>query len=119
MPVDRLIVDPGIGFAKRPAHSYGVLARLPELAAALDRPILVGPSRKSFLREALGDRPATGARLGHGRGRDGRRPRWRAHRPRARGGRDGAGGPRGGGDPPAMGPTEQGFVQLPEDQRPK
>jgi dihydropteroate synthase len=35
-----------------------VLARLPELAAALDRPLLVGPSRKSFLREAVGDRPA-------------------------------------------------------------
>ena len=54
---ERLIVDPGIGFAKRPAHSYGVLARLPELVA-LDRPVLVGPSRKSFLREALQDRPA-------------------------------------------------------------
>ena len=30
----------------------------PELAAALDRPMLVGPSRKSFMRAALGDRPA-------------------------------------------------------------
>jgi dihydropteroate synthase len=58
VPADRLIVDPGIGFAKRAAHSYGVLARLPELAVALDRPVLVGPSRKSFLRDALGDRPA-------------------------------------------------------------
>ncbi len=58
VPLERLIVDPGIGFAKRPAHSYGVLARLPELAAALDRPVLVGPSRKSFMREALGGRPA-------------------------------------------------------------
>jgi dihydropteroate synthase len=55
---ERLILDPGIGFAKRPAHSYGVLARLGELAAALERPLLVGPSRKSFLREALDDRPA-------------------------------------------------------------
>jgi dihydropteroate synthase len=54
---ERLIIDPGIGFAKRPAHSYGVLARLPELVA-LDRPVLVGPSRKSFLREGLQDRPA-------------------------------------------------------------
>jgi dihydropteroate synthase len=35
-----------------------VLARLPELAAALARPILVGPSRKSFMREAVGGRPA-------------------------------------------------------------
>jgi dihydropteroate synthase len=58
IPLDRLIVDPGIGFAKRPPHSYGVLARLPELAAALDRPVLVGPSRKSFMREAVGERPA-------------------------------------------------------------
>jgi dihydropteroate synthase len=55
---DRLIVDPGIGFAKQPAHSYGVLARLPELAHALDLPLLVGPSRKSFLRQAVDNRPA-------------------------------------------------------------
>jgi dihydropteroate synthase len=58
VPMERLIVDPGVGFAKRPVHSYGVLARLPELAAALDRPVLVGPSRKSFLRDAVGGRPA-------------------------------------------------------------
>ena len=58
VPMERLIVDPGVGFAKRPVHSYGVLARLPEFAAALDRPVLVGPSRKSFLRDAVGGRPA-------------------------------------------------------------
>jgi len=55
---EQILIDPGVGFAKRASHSYGVLARLPELAAALDRPMLVGPSRKSFLREALGGRPA-------------------------------------------------------------
>jgi dihydropteroate synthase len=55
---DRLILDPGIGFAKRAAHSYGVLARLPEIAARFARPLLVGPSRKSFMSEALGERPA-------------------------------------------------------------
>jgi dihydropteroate synthase len=55
---DRIIVDPGIGFAKRPEHSYGVLARLQELVAALNRPVLVGPSRKSFLQAAAGERPA-------------------------------------------------------------
>jgi dihydropteroate synthase len=55
---DRIVLDPGIGFAKRAWHSYGVLARLPELAAAVDRPLLIGPSRKSFMREALEDRPA-------------------------------------------------------------
>ena len=58
VPIERIIVDPGVGFAKRPSHSYGVLARLPELATALARPILVGPSRKSFMREAAGGRPA-------------------------------------------------------------
>jgi len=56
---DRLIVDPGVGFAKRPNDSYGVLARLSALASALDRPVLVGPSRKSFMREALDGRPAS------------------------------------------------------------
>jgi dihydropteroate synthase len=54
---ERVVIDPGIGFAKRPAHSYGVLARIAELAAALDRPVLAAPSRKSFMREALNDRP--------------------------------------------------------------
>jgi dihydropteroate synthase len=54
---DRIIVDPGLGFAKRPNDSYGVLGRLAEVATALDRPVLVGPSRKSFMREALGGRP--------------------------------------------------------------
>jgi dihydropteroate synthase len=58
VPAASIIVDPGIGFAKRSSHSYGVLARLPELAAAVDRPWLVGPSRKSFMRVACGDRPA-------------------------------------------------------------
>jgi dihydropteroate synthase len=58
VPRERLIVDPGVGFAKRPLHSYGVLARLPEFAEALDRPVLIGPSRKSFLRDAVGGRPA-------------------------------------------------------------
>lgn len=53
---EQLIVDPGLGFAKRPAQTFAVLARLQELAA-LGRPILVGPSRKSFLQDALGECP--------------------------------------------------------------
>jgi dihydropteroate synthase len=52
---ESIILDPGIGFAKRPRHSFAVLAHLGALAA-LDRPILSGPSRKSFLKEALGER---------------------------------------------------------------
>ena len=58
VPIGRIIVDPGVGFAKQASHSYGVLAHLPELASALHRPVLVGPSRKSFLRDALAGRPA-------------------------------------------------------------
>lgn len=52
---ERMIVDPGIGFAKDAGHSLEALRRLPELGA-LDRPVLVGPSRKSFLGKVL-DRP--------------------------------------------------------------
>ncbi|MEZ5287130.1 MAG: dihydropteroate synthase [Vicinamibacterales bacterium] len=54
---DRLLVDPGIGFAKQAEHSYRVLAGLDRLQA-LGRPLLVGPSRKSFLTAATGDLPA-------------------------------------------------------------
>ena len=53
---DAIIVDPGFGFAKRAEHTYSALARLDALTA-LDRPILAGPSRKSFLKDAIGDRP--------------------------------------------------------------
>jgi dihydropteroate synthase len=50
---DRIILDPGLGFAKEAAHSYEALARLGEFAE-LGRPLLVGPSRKSFLAKPLG-----------------------------------------------------------------
>ena len=52
---ESIVVDPGFGFAKKATHSVELLARLDELAD-LDRPILSGPSRKSFLKAALGDR---------------------------------------------------------------
>jgi dihydropteroate synthase len=52
VPRTAIVVDPGIGFAKRPVHSYGVLAGLSEIGAALGRPVLVGPSRKLFLKTA-------------------------------------------------------------------
>lgn len=53
---DRLLVDPGLGFAKRAEHSYAALAGLPRLAG-LGLPIVSGPSRKSFLKSAVGDVP--------------------------------------------------------------
>jgi dihydropteroate synthase len=54
--IDQVIVDPGFGFAKKAQHSYQALAGLDRIAA-LGRPILAGPSRKSFLRAAIGDVP--------------------------------------------------------------
>lgn len=53
---ERLVVDPGLGFAKLPEHNFRVLAGLERLRD-LDRPLLVGPSRKSFLQEAIGSIP--------------------------------------------------------------
>jgi len=44
----RIVIDPGLGFGKRKEQNAEILARLGELAE-LDLPILVGPSRKSFL----------------------------------------------------------------------
>ncbi|MGZ3428523.1 MAG: dihydropteroate synthase, partial [Polyangia bacterium] len=44
----RILVDPGLGFAKSGAHNLELLARLGELAV-LGCPIVVGASRKSFL----------------------------------------------------------------------
>ena len=55
MPRAQLVIDPGLGFAKRAEQTAAALAALPALRA-LDRPILVGPSRKSFLSAALGER---------------------------------------------------------------
>lgn len=52
---DSIVVDPGFGFAKRAAQTWEALARL-DRVAALDRPVLAGPSRKSFLTEAIGER---------------------------------------------------------------
>lgn len=53
---ESIVVDPGLGFAKRTEHSVDVLAGLPRIAA-LGRPILVGPSRKRFIGELAGGVP--------------------------------------------------------------
>ena len=53
---ERIILDPCLGFAKRAEHTFAALSGLPRLAA-LGLPILSGPSRKSFLKLAIGDRP--------------------------------------------------------------
>jgi dihydropteroate synthase len=52
--VEDVIVDPGFGFGKRVADNLRLIARLRELAP-LDRPILVGMSRKSSIGAALSE----------------------------------------------------------------
>jgi dihydropteroate synthase len=55
---ERLIVDPGIGFGKTPAHSIEMLHRLSEFKEALSGlPLLVGTSRKRVIGELLGGAP--------------------------------------------------------------
>lgn len=54
---EALCVDPGIGFGKTVAHNLTLLKRLDALAG-LGKPLLVGPSRKSFLGALLDLPPA-------------------------------------------------------------
>jgi dihydropteroate synthase len=48
----RIAIDPGLGFGKRREQNSEILAHLRQLAA-LDYPVLTGPSRKSFLVQAI------------------------------------------------------------------
>ena len=50
----RVIVDPGLGFAKESAHNWALLAALPQLSE-LGHPVLIGASRKRFLGDLLGE----------------------------------------------------------------
>lgn len=60
----RLVLDPGIGFAKTAEHNWELLRHL-DAIAALGQPVLLGASRKRFLGELLGD--ASGPRPPEGR----------------------------------------------------
>ncbi|WP_372734833.1 dihydropteroate synthase [Nocardioides sp.] len=51
---ERIILDPGLGFAKRPEHNWELLRHL-EALESLGFPLLVGASRKSFLGRLLAD----------------------------------------------------------------
>lgn len=52
VPADRIVIDPGLGFAKTAAHNWELSARLPELLD-LGYPLLFGASRKSYLGRLL------------------------------------------------------------------
>jgi dihydropteroate synthase len=58
IPAGRIVLDPGVGFAKRTEHSLAVLRELPRVAA-LGYPVLVGASRKRIVRELTGVEEAT------------------------------------------------------------
>ncbi|HEY3686676.1 MAG TPA: dihydropteroate synthase [Streptosporangiaceae bacterium] len=65
---ERIILDPGLGFAKRAEHDWALLRHLGDLAA-LGRPLLIGASRKRFIGRALAGpdgepRPVTGRDIG-------------------------------------------------------
>jgi dihydropteroate synthase len=55
---DKLIIDPGFGYAKTAEHNWQLLERLEEFEV-LGRPILVGVSRKAFLGRLLADPDGT------------------------------------------------------------
>ena len=53
---NKILIDPGIGFGKTLEHNLEILKRLREFKA-LGRPILIGPSRKSFIGKILNKQP--------------------------------------------------------------
>ncbi len=91
LPRDRIWLDPGIGFGKTATHNLALLAHL-ERFVGLGFPILLGASRKGFMRAVAPLAEAAADRLGgslaialH------RRARGRRHDPGPRRGRDGPG----------------------------
>jgi dihydropteroate synthase len=55
VPEGDVLLDPGIGFGKTAAHNLELLRRLPEVAAAVSRPLVVGVSRKGFIGRISGE----------------------------------------------------------------
>lgn len=53
---DMVVIDPGIGFGKTFDHNLEVINNLDQFAL-LEKPVLVGPSRKAFIGSVLGDVP--------------------------------------------------------------
>ncbi len=53
----KIIIDPGIGFGKTVAHNLFLIQHLDEFKS-LNAPILIGPSRKRFIRNILKDKSA-------------------------------------------------------------
>ena len=56
IPEDMIILDPGIGFGKTFEHNLEIMNNL-DTFSALEKPLLIGPSRKAFLGKILGGLP--------------------------------------------------------------
>jgi len=52
---DRIALDPGIGFGKTVDHNLQLLRDTRKLAESLGRPLVVGTSRKGFIKKVTGD----------------------------------------------------------------
>ena len=59
---DRIVIDPGLGFGKRAAHSVALLAHLDRLAGH-GLPVMIGASRKRFLSTVTDDETLAGRDL--------------------------------------------------------
>lgn len=53
LPAESIVLDPGIGFGKTAEHNLELLAGIPRLRE-LGRPVLIGHSRKRFVKRVLG-----------------------------------------------------------------
>ena len=51
---ERMCVDPGIGFGKTADHNLELMSAVPKIQQALQRPVVIGHSRKRFLSKILG-----------------------------------------------------------------
>ena len=52
---DRVLFDPGIGFGKKLEHNLAIMSRLAQMFKIMQRPLLMGVSRKSWLTHFFGD----------------------------------------------------------------
>lgn len=57
VPLERIWVDPGIGFGKTLEHNLALMRALPLIRSETGCPLLVGASRKSFITKIAGDAP--------------------------------------------------------------
>ena len=63
MNIDKILIDPGIGFGKTREHNLELLKHLRELTV-LGRPLVIGTSRKRFIGQITGETEAENRAFG-------------------------------------------------------